>query len=54
MDPHSFWSAGSGSRRTQMTHKSEELSSFEVVDHVGDIFCVMKTSPSAGASFMEA
>jgi hypothetical protein len=31
-DPHSFWSAGSGSRRAKMTHKSEENSSFEVLD----------------------
>jgi hypothetical protein len=42
MDPHSFWSAGSGSglgiririgsMRAKITHKSEENSSFEVPD----------------------
>jgi hypothetical protein len=33
-DPHSFWSAGSGSRsrRAKMTRKSQEMSSFEVLD----------------------
>jgi hypothetical protein len=33
-DPHSFWSAGSGSgcMRAKMTHEREEISSFEVLD----------------------
>ncbi len=31
-DPHSFWSAESGSRRAKKAHKSEEISSFEVLD----------------------
>ncbi len=37
-DPRSFWSAlsGSGSRRTRITHKSEDNSSFEVLDF---LFC---------------
>jgi hypothetical protein len=41
-DPHSFRSAGSGSRRAKKTHKREELSSFEVLDL---LFYGMKTSP---------
>jgi hypothetical protein len=31
-DTLSFWSARSGSRRAKSTHKSEENSSFEVLD----------------------
>ncbi len=30
-DPHSFWSAGSGYRRAKLNHRSEEISSFEVL-----------------------
>ncbi len=56
-DPHSFWSAGSGSavgiriRRAKINHKSEENSSLEVLDV---LFWGMKTSPVAWTSFMEA
>ncbi len=34
LDPHWFWSAGSGSRRAKMTHKNrnEELSCFKVLN----------------------
>jgi hypothetical protein len=46
-DPYSE----SGSRRAKMTHKSEENSSFEVLDV---LFRGMKTSPVAWTSFMEA
>ncbi len=38
--PHSFWSPGSGSRRAKINHKSEETSSFEVLDI---LFWGMKT-----------
>jgi hypothetical protein len=36
LDPH--WEYGSGPRRAKMTHKSEENSSFEVLDvHFGGL-----------------
>ncbi len=47
-DPHCEY--GSGSRRVNMTHKSEENSSFEVLDV---FFWGMKTSPVAWKSYME-
>jgi len=42
LDPH--WEYGSGSRRAKMTHKSEENSSFEMLEvHFGGL----KASPVA-------
>jgi hypothetical protein len=32
LDPHWEYGSGSGSRRAKMTHKSEENTSFEVLD----------------------
>jgi hypothetical protein len=43
-DPDPHWEYGSGSRRTKITHKSEENSSFEMLDV---LFQGMKTSPLA-------
>ncbi len=51
MDLHSFWLAGSGSRRKQIPHKKVKISSFEVLDV---FFLGMKTYPVAWMSFMEA
>ncbi len=34
MDPYSVWSAGSGSNRAKITHKSEDIASSEVLDAV--------------------
>jgi hypothetical protein len=47
--PHWEYGSGSGSRRAIMNHKSEENSSFEVLDV---LFRGMKTSPVAWTSFM--
>jgi hypothetical protein len=44
LDPDLHWEYGSGSRRAKMNRKSEENSSFEVLDV---LFCGMKTSPVA-------
>ncbi len=43
-DPGPHWEYGSGSRRAKITHKSEENSSFEMLDV---LFRGMKTSPLA-------
>jgi hypothetical protein len=32
LDPNPHWESGSGFRRAKMTHKSEENSSFDVLD----------------------
>ncbi len=52
-DPHSFWSAGFGSesRRVKISHKSEEITSFVMLNV---IFREMKTSLVAWTSFVEA
>jgi hypothetical protein len=52
--PHWFWSAGSGSRWTKLTHKkenNEKLYWFEVLDV---FFWVLQASPVTLTSFMEA
>jgi hypothetical protein len=41
-DPHWEYGSGSGSRRAKITHKSEENSSFEVLDV---LFREKRTSP---------
>jgi hypothetical protein len=53
VDPLSFWSAGSGpgSKRANITHKSEDISSSEVLDV---LFGGLKTSLGTWTSFMEA
>jgi hypothetical protein len=50
-DPDLHWEYGSGSRRAKMNHKSEENSSFDVLDV---FFSGIKSSPEACTSFMEA
>jgi hypothetical protein len=50
-DPDPHWEYGSGSRSAKMNHKSEAISSSEVLDI---LFRGMKTSHVAWTSFMKA